>query len=60
MFFLGCLLYSIGWYLFSRLDENISMWQAVPAGVFIEFGMMIVFPATGRPCIYIPGTKPTG
>ncbi len=44
MFFLGCLLYSIGWYLFSRLDENISMWQAVPAGVFIEFGMMIVFP----------------
>ena len=44
VFFVGCTLFSVGWYLFSRLDENISMWQAVPAGVFIEFGMIMVFP----------------
>ena len=44
VFFTGCMLFSIGWYLFSRLDENISLWQAVPAGVFIEFGMLLVFP----------------
>lgn len=44
VFFIGCMLFSIGWYLFSRLDENISMWQAVPAGVLVEFGMLLVFP----------------
>lgn len=44
VFFIGCMLLSTGWYLFSRLDENISMWQAVPSGVFIEFGMLLVFP----------------
>lgn len=44
VFFIGCMLFAIGWYMFSRLDENISMWQAVPSGVCIEFGMLLVFP----------------
>ncbi len=44
VFFIGCMLYAVGWYLFSRLDGNTGLWQAVPAGVCIEFGMMLVFP----------------
>jgi DHA2 family multidrug resistance protein len=44
VFFVGCMLFSIGWYLFSRLNADISMWQAVMPGVCIEFGMLLVFP----------------
>lgn len=44
VFFIGCMMFSIGWYLFSRLDENVGMWEAVPAGMFIEFGMLFVIP----------------
>ncbi len=44
VFFIGCMMFSIGWYLFSRLDENAGFWEAVPAGMFIEFGMLFVIP----------------
>lgn len=44
VFFIGCMMHSLGWYLFSRLDQNVGFWQAVPAGMLIEFGMLLVVP----------------
>ena len=43
-YILACVIMGSGWYWFSRLNENIGMWEAVPPGVLIVFGMMLVFP----------------
>ncbi|MCY6380244.1 DHA2 family efflux MFS transporter permease subunit [Hoeflea prorocentri] len=43
-YIMACLIMGSGWYWFSRLDGNLGPWQAVPPGVMIVFGMMLVFP----------------
>ncbi len=57
-FIIACLLFAIGWFWFSRLDQDIGMWQAVPPGVIIEFGMMLAFPLlAARAFAFIPAHK---
>jgi len=43
-FFIACVLVSSGWYLFSRLDADTGMGQALLSGVLVEAGIMFIFP----------------
>ncbi len=43
-FIIACTVMGSGWWWFSRLNEDIGLWQAVPPGVLIEMGMMLIFP----------------
>lgn len=44
IYIMGCCVMASGWWWFSGLNENIGMWQGVPAGVLVVFGMFLVFP----------------
>jgi len=44
MVVVACALLSLGWFLFSRLNLDSSMAQAILPGMVIEFGMLLIFP----------------
>ena len=44
IYILSCVCMGIGWLWFSRLNGDMGLWQGVPPGVMVFFGMMAVVP----------------
>ncbi|MEA2094733.1 MAG: MFS transporter [Pseudomonadota bacterium] len=44
MVVLACLLFTVGWFLFSRINLNAGVSQMLLSGMMIEFALMLVFP----------------
>ena len=58
IYILACISMGTGWYLFSRLNEDTGLWEGVPPGVLVMFGMLLVVPVlAARSFANLPANK---